>query len=656
MSQIVIERLVYRNFKGFRSFELTPEGKDTDVFGDNGTGKTTLVDGFMWTLFGRDSKNDTEFEIKELDKEGKVLQHGLDHEVELVLLVDGKRRTFRRVFAEKWTKKRGKAKQEMDGHTTTYYVDGVSVKKSEYKDKISEVISEDVFKLITNPTYFNEVLNKDERRKILLEVCGCPSDEEIMKTNEKLAKLLGILNGYSIENYEKIIKERQKKINQELDKIPIRIDEAQRSMPDVSGLDLEMLEDDIRMLRSRITVKEEEMLRIQNGSEVSVKEKQLRELESELIHIKNQLQSGSFEQLGLNNRELARLRSEESKLNQSIKDRSWLLERNARRITELEEKASALREKWHEVNSLVLENHQEDSVCRTCGQQLPEDQVQEKHEKFLKDFNRNKSEQLEQITVSGKAYMSDAEKLKQENAELEADISTLAEYIKNLENTIHDKELELKSLQDSVVDVNTDPAYQATTSKIETLKQEIAELRVRSNDAIQDVRSEVSKLRDDLEQLEQQKAQFSQMDAIQHRIADLEEEQSKLAAEFERLQWELFLIEEFSRTKVSLIESQVSSKFKFVRFKLFNEQINGGLKDECMAMVNGVPYDKGLNRAAQINAGIDIINTLSEHYKARAPIFIDNAEAVTQLLETSSQVVRLVVSEADKKLRVEYKN
>ena len=74
----------------------------------------------------------------------------------------------------------------------------------------------------------------------------------------------------------------------------------------------------------------------------------------------------------------------------------------------------------------------------------------------------------------------------------------------------------------------------------------------------------------------------------------------------------------------------------------------------CETTYNGVPYSGGLNNAARINTGLDIINTLSEHYGFVAPIFVDNREAVTQLIETKAQVISLVVSKPDKVLRVEY--
>ena len=140
------------------------------------------------------------------------------------------------------------------------------------------------------------------------------------------------------------------------------------------------------------------------------------------------------------------------------------------------------------------------------------------------------------------------------------------------------------------------------------------------------------------------------------RIEELKADEKKLAKEYERLESELFLTEEFIRTKVRMLDSKINGRFKHVRFKLFDQQINGALNECCEALINTngcwTPYSDA-NAAGRINGGIDIINTLSEFYKFEAPIFCDNAESVTQLTETKTQVFRLVVSEKDKSLRIQ---
>jgi AAA15 family ATPase/GTPase len=189
VKEIRLLSLSLKNFKGIRQFTLQANGQDVKVYGDNATGKTTLFDAFVWLLFDKDSQNKKDFAIKTLDKDGQVL-HGLEHEVEGVFLIDGKQLSLRKVFSEKWTKKRGSAEKQFSGHTTEYYIDGVPLKKKEYDQLISDLIDEDVFKLLTNPSYFNEQLHWQDRRKILLQVCGDITDEEVIASNAELAPSL----------------------------------------------------------------------------------------------------------------------------------------------------------------------------------------------------------------------------------------------------------------------------------------------------------------------------------------------------------------------------------------------------------------------------------------------------------------------------------
>jgi DNA repair exonuclease SbcCD ATPase subunit len=649
--QINLLRLTLRNFKGIRDFTLDTEGGNADVYGDNAVGKTTLFDAFTWLLFDKDSQNKKDFQIKMLDARGNVL-HGLEHEVEGVLLVGDRRITLRKVFAEKWTKKRGSAQAEFTGHTTDYFVDGVPVKKGEYTDRVAEIVNEGIFKLLTSPLFFNEQLHWQERRKILLEVCGDVSDDEVIASNKKLDKLPAILNGRSIEDHRKVITARRSEINKELDKIPVRIDEVQRSMPDTNGLDEQALQREIAALKEQIDSKEAELFRVRSGGEIVVKEKRLREIEGELLEIKNRLQAGTLEKVAAKRQEVSALKGAYDELVRQVKDKSRTIERNKQWIAEKNAEADSLREQWHQVNNETFEHHH-DTNCPTCGQALPEEQIQSAHQKAQADFNRQKAERLEQITAKGKAAAAEAKRLEQETADLAREIESLEQQLAAKENDIRTAEAELNALQVGIKDVDSDPQYIAKKQEAAVVQQEIDQLRASVQEAAAKVREEIAGLKAQVETLEQEKAKFAQVRAAEQRIAELSAREKELAAEFDCLEQELFLSEEFIRTKVNLLEEKINSKFRYARFKLFEQQINGGLVEVCETTFNGVPYSGGLNNAARINVGLDIINTLSKHYGITAPIFIDNAEAVTRMIETTGQQIRLIVSERDKQLRVE---
>lgn len=650
MREIRLMELHLRNFKGIKQFSLIVNGRNAQVYGDNATGKTTLFDCFVWLLFDKDSQNQRDFAIKTLDKNGQVL-HNLDHEVEGKFLVDGKTLTLKKVYREKWTKRRGALQEELTGHVTNYFIDDVPVKKKEYDSFISDLIDEEVFKLLTSPVYFNEHLKWQDRRKILLEVCGDITDEDVIASDKNLAELLDVLNGRSIEDHRKIITAKKKEINEELKKIPIRIDEIYHNLPDITGLDKASLDSQIEQINIQIDEKQDEISRIRNGTEITEKKKQISEIELELLKIKQQHESGSKEELY---RLQAKIQEEESNIlliegkGKNIRNQ---INFNNERIQQIERQLKEWRDEWHRINNQKFE-HDDQCVCPACGQNLPEEQVAAAREKALAEFNLKKSRHLEEITSKGKAGAAQKQELITQNSELEKEYQKLVDDIIEKQKLVEELREQLKIAESTVIDIMENPEYVAKLREKKQLQDEIAQLQLSAEEKIQSVQIEIMELKQKREKLESDLAKLSLVKQSEERIRELEEQERKLAAEYEKLEHQHYLIEEFTRTKVNLLEQKINNKFKYARFKLFETQINGGIQEVCETLYEGVPYSS-LNSAARINIGLDIIDTLSEHFGFRAPIFVDNAESVTKLIDIDSQIISLVVSEKDKKLRVE---
>lgn len=206
-----------------------------------------------------------------------------------------------------------------------------------------------------------------------------------------------------------------------------------------------------------------------------------------------------------------------------------------------------------------------------------------------------------------------------------------------------DKE-ESKIIKEPIL-VVTPQEYHDITEQITELKEEIKEFNISQNTELVETKRELQK---ELEEINSQLA-FKEVNKIaDEKIKEYESEQKKLLIESEEIERIMNLCELFTKTKVDYISSDINSMFKLVKFKLFETQINGGINEICEATVDNVPFSD-LNNAMKINAGIDIINTLSKYYGISTPIFIDNAESINILEVTESQVIRLVVSN-DKEL------
>ena len=650
--------LTDKNFKGINSFNIVAGGKNVLIFGDNATGKTTIYDSFLWLLFDKDSQNKKDFEIKTLNANGEVI-HGLDHEVEGSFDVGGKEITLKKSFKEKWTQKRGTANKIFTGHTTDYYVDGVPVKLSEYKAIIDKIAEENLFKLLTSPTFFNEQLKWQDRRNMIMQVCGGDiSDRDVIDSMATLSNkdgiltLTNIINQRKLDDHKKIIASRRAEINKELEKLPVRIDEVTKGLPDVEGISTVAIQSKIDTIKKRIRDNEQQISRIQNGGEISEKTKALREVEGQLLDMQNTHRAKYEAQVREKQAEYERARDSVQDLQRKVKTLERGLASCADEDKELQAKIEVLRNDWHIIYSWECDFEQGDT-CPTCGQALPAEQLEKARATAEADFKRKKAEELEAINTKGKALKASVGKLAAEKAEHKKILTDTSEKLTAALET----EMMLKNDIDNlrlVMDAYSEsPAYIKLVEQKKEISYAITDLRDGRQTESTKIQAEISMLEQEIKTAQARLNDFDLVTRGQARIKELTAQEKALAKEYEKLEGELYLCEQFTRTKVNLLNEKINSRFKMARFKMFDEQINGGLQECCETVFDGVPYSS-LNNAARINVGLDIINTLSEHYDFTAPIFIDNREAVCRLIETRAQVISLIVSEGDKKLRIEH--
>lgn len=633
-----LKQLTLTNFKGIKSFTLDSNGQNIDVLGDNGTGKTTLADAITWLLFDKDSQGNKKFEIKTVDKDGKAIS-GLVHEVEGIFIDDiGREIQLNKAYSEKWTKKRGSASKEFSGHTTEYHVEGVPVQLKGYKEEVAKIADEDTFRMLTTPSYFPEMLHWQKRRELLLEVCGDVSDNDVIASNKKLADLPGILNGRPLEDHKKVVVESRTKINKELQSIPTRIDENERDRPDMGSLDTKEDSKALVGLNTAIDKKKAEIAGLKAGSQGAEIKRELAEAETNL---RNALSNDNVKEtsrvLALK-RPLSGLENDKRIIEEKLKN---IPEAAKERQGMIDGALVSLEKLREEGRTIFVEKFSgpTEKCCGTCGQDLPEE-IQ------ASAFNTDKALRLEAVNVEGT-------QLKNKVTRWEVELAAMVEEEAKLKEDVESINSQIADIEKEILDV---PEHSLEYFKLEAVVAGVKE-KLAAVDC-GDIGHILSGLEEDLRILEGDKvvvaarlAKVADLEKVEARTKELKAEEKRLAAEYERLESELFLIEEFTRTKVSMLEQKINGHFKMARFKLFEEQINGGLAECCEVVYNGVPFSAGLNSAARVNVGLDVIRTLSVHYGVTLPVIIDNAESVNELEEIESQVIRLIVSK-DKTLVV----
>lgn len=640
MNEIKIIELSLRNFKGIKDLNIKPEGKNLFIYGENATGKTTIMDAFIWLLFDKDSANSSNFSIKTLDDKGNVI-HGLEHEVIAKLEIDGKEVELQKIYTEKWTKKRGQAESELTGNTTDYFVNGVPKKKSEYIAYLGNIINEDTFKIITNPLYFNTNLKWQDRRDIALSICGQVGIKEIIDQDNSLKELEELLVDKSIDDLKAEMAARRRKLNEELKSIPYRIDELSRENTevDVEALSKEKkeLESQLQEVKSAKSTDYEFKIRVINGS-ISVMENELREMEQNLTKEIRQNINESMESNSKIKKAYYEAKNRAEELTLRIKTKNTNIDR-------LNKEMEELRNKFKEVSANTFDV--ESTICPTCKQSLPAEEI----DKHIAEFEDYKQHTLAEINNKGKIKKADLECEATDLAGSEVNLTEVNKEIYTLSEILEGKETEIKELENELksIDITKLPGYQEIKSKIDNLNSEKEEYeKLQLNE---DKTDQVKKLESQISEVSKELSRVDLIKDNEKRIKDLknrERELAQMVAETEKIE---FLCGQFTITKSNLLENRLNDKFSLVKFKLFDVLVNGGIDDTFVTTVDGVPFDD-LNNAMKINAGLDIINTLTNYYNFKAPIFIDNRESVNQIIDVSSQVINLIVSK-DKKLKVE---
>lgn len=645
MKSIIIKKLEIINFKGIDEIKIV-FSKTTNIYGENALGKTSIFDAFTWLMFDKDSKNRSTFNIKPLDKSNQVIR-GLNPTVTCILDINGTELKLSKTLEEKWTKKRGESEKVFTGNVTTYEINDVPVKQSDYKKKITEIAEEEQFKLLTNPYYFSESLNWKEARKIILEVAGDVTIGQVIDCNKDLELIRGDLEKEDVDIILKSKKASIKKFSDKKKEIPTRINEIDRSIVDI---DFIVVEDEIEKNRALLEVVEEELLDSSKVNENILKDKEkIFELKNKIQEIEQKALSAANSKKYELTKVLNKLEYDLNTIDFNIKINNQDIKTKEKEKSNLEKEVVALREQFNIKNQEQIDLISIECECPTCKRPFDIEDINTKKEEMVKNFNTHKANCLKEIREKGF----------NKNKEIEV----IEETIKNLSNALSKNEANKAILLERIIALKAQiDNFKAEVSysiidkeNMEKYKKQIQVLEEETNSNntsnVEDLKVKKREINNILICLNKELGKKDLNKELKERKEELLEEEKELGVQIARQEKIVMLCEEFIKTRVNLLENNINCKFKNVSFKLFKEQVNGGIDETCEALINGVPFSNA-NTAGQINAGLDIINTLSKYFDIQVPVFIDNRESVNDLIEIDSQVINLVVTK-DNPLKIE---
>jgi len=646
--KICLDRIEIENFRGIKKFSAT-FGADNRIYGENGIGKTSIYDAFLWLLYGKDSSGRKDFELRPLDKDNQPIR-GLTVSVQGILDFDGVKHTFRKEHHENIIKK------QLRGYNTLCWIDDVPKKVSEYSEAINEIIPENTLKLLTDIYFFCGKMHWTERRKILLEMAGKiaqPSGYD---------RLLSELKGRSIDDYKKTLIAQKKRYEAELAEIPPRIDELQRGLasyanaepPDRKSIEAERLKikNSIDALaKKRAALLDQEKARQEKIDRLNaLKLKRLEreaELKNDTTGIQHLLDEKQKLDIAISDRKRA-IHEVES----AMQDCDAEIEAKKRKQASLQSVLQQIKTRYQEIKSIKIKV--EDVTCPACGQPLPPDKI----ESIMAEHETKKKSQLFALAEEGN-------KTKKQIDDMQKEIDSIVEKRKALLDDLEKAQILFREAEEyraerlpeidrqlqhrPQVDPRSDTIWKQLTHDIEALEKDIGESVSSQLDKIEKERQSLER---ELEQVNIALLQYDRICADTARIKDLEAYEREISQSIASIDELLAEIDRYKAEQSALIEKSVNGLFKHVSFKMFKELLNGGFEDCCEATLHGVPYND-LSTGEKILVGVDVINALSRYYDYQVVLFLDNSESLTFSIETDMQVIRLIADPTRKNLEVE---
>lgn len=648
MKQLKIKKISIENFAGLKNQVFEFNGNDARVYGANGTGKTTTATALQWLLFDKGLDGSTKsFNPVPLDENNEE-KYELIPTVEVELDDNGKILKIRKESHPKYTTNKTTNRKEYSrSRTKKQYINDESLKVKDFQSRISKLVSEDVFKLITNPAAFNQ-LHWKKQRTILFEIADDIHTETIIKTNKDFEAIPKILGDHDIETKQKILKDKISQIEKDIKDIPIRINQTESNKQEVPKYDEERYEE----VKQEIERLGKERIDVQNGKAEIDLRNQLADKQAELKRLEDNHEANNENRITSLNNEFNVEEGTVSNLKTQIKNNKQQIDYENNRRKALLDKHKEIQSQIEEVKNRQFE-YKDDGVCSCCGQPLPTDQVEQAKEKALKQFNKNKSQEIEELNNSKERVVNDGKQIKPTIEKLESQNNSLQIRVNEADEKSQRILNKINQLKASSVNVTQTEEYKSVLNDINEINNKRKDIKTTINDQLVNIDNQITELTQEKVEFENVKAIESSNKHLDDAIRELRMKEDNLLDEKEEYVHQNQVLKAFITTRVKMLTENVNNKFNIAEFKLFNQLVNGELEETCVTTVDGVEYSGGLNNAARINVGLDIINTLSQHYKITAPIFIDNAESITDIIPTEAQQIQLIVSGQDKNLRME---
>ena len=660
MKKIIFRSLSLLNFKGIRNLHVSFGENLTVISGRNAAGKTSIADAIMWVLFdvGYDGNK---LEPKTFDKNHEIIKE-IPHEAELTLLVDGDQIVLKRSLSDAW-------KGDKCTNTYKYYVDGDVTTAGDFKKVVESICPDSVFRRISSATNFCS-LPWQKQRELLESLADQYTSQDITQGDERFDFVVEELKKKTIADLIHHIKYKRKEVQKQLDAVPVRLAELNKSLPEAQ--DWDDLSTEKSNLNDKLVELANKMQAIRIGGADKVRydgilkkiefaEKRKRNMEQGAMNLATEQATKHQSDVITTNIAVKKAQSLVDDLKATMRGYTESEIHAKDKKEECERKVVDINNRLDELSKSRWSWNAEDGICPHCGQPLPAEDV-ERIKKESKDrFNERKSNASKKIQEEFNGIQQEYTDAKNLLEKLDNDRMVTTNQLVKANKTL--KEAEFKKLE---VDAEKPKTYEQILAEKEEYQQvvkEIADLQAElnkpsaSSDENAKMLAELEKEREPIgiryNEVLELLATKETYDRISELIEKAKQDKESYQNQLDELDEQLDLANEYNKKSCQLLEENVNGHFSYVKWSMFTQDLDGNMKPYCECYHDGVPYSR-LNGAAKVNAGIDIANTFSRFYQVSAPMVLDECESVNDpIYSGDQQQIRLKVT-TDDKLKFEY--
>lgn len=643
MTKIELKEMTLTDFKGQPEKKVV-FGHRTIVSGQNGCGKTTLADAFMWVFCDKDYSLRSNPDIRPDDGRECLPRVDID------LVIDGKP-----VSVSKYQKRtESKPKDGKPGKvalSNKYEINGVPKAERDFKADLKERgFDFDNFLMLSHMEIFTEKKDSDAREILFAMSKGeGKTDLDIAQTISNCVGLAHLLKTYKADEIKAMNSATLKKADEQLKAIPNQIIGLEKAKVDVDTAELELQKN---ALQEEITGIEEQISKTGNerAGEIKTWLANLRakkggielDINTEISDHRTTVQRGINVLQSERNLTYGSLLTKTSELETLREKKKTILKTLQDSRTEYPKVKDS---EWDnsELKKIEAETFDEaDTICPTCGQELPAEKVdelkasfeQKKQErinqqlKAKEKWEQDKKRRLDEIIQTGNQASADMKEAHKKEESLTAEIDGLTERLEQIKNSLDEKNKEFEAIP-AEPDLSQNAEYQQILASIKEKQQELNSLDD-GEEAKKQLNEQLKAKKDELAAVNQKIGEANNNVRIDEQIEKLEASRKEYSQKKADAQMILDELKTLSMAKNTALEDAVNQYFDGVRVKLFDTQKNGEVVDACIWYVqdkdgNWKKLIGNANTALSMKGKIAIIDGLQKFYGVSYPLFADYA-------------------------------